>query len=143
MSTDTNPVKFYCRLNFNFSSTSPINSLAEMSKASANLKIVASTGPFSARSKALIWLRSVPASSASRSCVSPCCKRNSCNTSPKTVVGNFLSPISEARVPYLIQLVCIQSYAVCCISTSANMIPILCRIIRKEAIKCNHCVGTL
>ena len=80
---------------FSRCSTRPINSPAGMFSASARLKIVARARPFSARSRALIWLRSVPARSASWSCVSACCKRSSCNTSPKIVVRNLLSRISR------------------------------------------------
>jgi len=79
---------------FNLFSTNPINSPAEIPSPSARLKIVASAGAFSARSSALIWLRSVSARSASWSWVRACCKRSSCNTSPNTVVGNFLFDIS-------------------------------------------------
>ena len=80
---------------FSRCSTRPINSPAGMFSASGRLKIVARARPFSARSRPLIWLRSVPARSASWSCVSACCKRSSCNTSPKIVVRNLLSRISR------------------------------------------------
>ncbi len=80
-------------------STRVINSPAEMFNASASTKTVARAGPFSARSSALIWLRSVFANSASWSCVKPCCKRSSCNTSPKIAVGSFLSRIGRQGLP--------------------------------------------
>jgi len=74
-------------------STNPINSPAGIPRAAARLKIVASAGPFSARSRALMWLRSVFASSARRSCVNARPSRSSCNTSPKITVGRLLSRI--------------------------------------------------
>ena len=67
----------YRLLSASLFSTIPINSPAGIFSALARLNMVLSDGPFSARSKADMWLRSVSASWASVSWVNPCCARRS------------------------------------------------------------------
>lgn len=80
-------------------STSATSSPAEIPRAEARLRIVPRDGPFSARSRLLMWLLSVSASSASRSCVSPRSRRSSRSTCPNTRDGVFRSPIGGTRSP--------------------------------------------
>lgn len=107
-----------------------------MSKAFAKMKIVANEGDFSARSKALIWLRSVLASSASLSCVNPCARRSSLNVSPNTFAGRFFSLFTRARFAYYIFLVCIQLYSLHCKKEDFRHKRIGSNLNREVLVKC-------